>query len=226
MRVLVVEDDAALRGQLETGLSGAGFVVDLAVDGDEGLYFGEQYPCDAVVLDLGLPGQNGMELIAQWRSGGINVPILILTARSAWQDKVAGLEAGADDYLVKPFVMQELIARLQTLIRRASGWSHDLINCPPYELDRSAQRLVADGNRVDLTHYEYRLLEYLMLHAGEVLSKSLLTEHLYADEGQRDSNVIEVFVRRLRHKLDPDSSHQPIETVRGAGYRFATPKKQ
>ncbi|RLA09779.1 MAG: DNA-binding response regulator [Gammaproteobacteria bacterium] len=226
MRVLVVEDESVLREQLSSALIAAGFVVDQAIDGDEGLFYGHNYPCDAVVLDLGLPGKNGMELIAEWRSAGVNVPILILTARSAWQDKVAGLEAGADDYLVKPFVMQELIARLHTLIRRASGWSHNLIKCPPYELDRSAGTLAIEGVGIELTRYEYRLLEYLMLHAGEVLSKTSLTEHLYADEAQRDSNVIEVFVRRLRSKLDPDSTRLPIETVRGAGYRFVTPKQQ
>jgi len=226
MRVLIVEDDSVLREQLTAGLTAAGFVVDQAVDGVEGLFYGHNYPCDAVVLDLGLPGKGGMELITEWRSAGVNVPILILTARSAWQDKVAGLETGADDYLVKPFVMQELVARLQTLIRRASGWSHDLIRCPPYELDRSAGSVAIDGIGVELTSYEYRLLEYMMLHAGEVLSKTSLTEHLYADEEQRDSNVIEVFVRRLRRKLDPDSARLPIETVRGAGYRFVTPKQQ
>jgi len=225
MRILVVEDNAVLREQLATSLNEAGFVVDQAADGEEGLHFGLNYPCDAVVLDLGLPGKNGMEIIAEWRQAGVNVPVLILTARTAWQDKVAGLEAGADDYLVKPFVMQELIARLQTLIRRASGWSQDLIRCPPYELDRRAGQMTISGITLDLTSFEYRLLEYLMLHAGEVLSKTLLTEHLYADEEQRDSNVIEVFVRRLRTKLDPDGTRQPIETARGAGYRFVIPRQ-
>lgn len=199
--------------------------MDLAANGEEGSFFGAQYPCDAVVLDLGLPDKSGMDLIREWRSSDLVFPILILTARSAWQDKVAGLEAGADDYLVKPFVMEELIARLQGLIRRATGWSHDLIRCPPFELDRNTQYFYSAGKKIDLTHYEYRLLEYLMLHAGEVLSKTVLTEHLYTDDEQRDSNVIEVFVRRLRSKLDPDSSTLPIETVRGAGYRFVTRRK-
>ncbi len=226
MRVLIVEDDPALRRQLDEVLRAAGFVVDLAADGAEGLYYGQQYPCDAVVLDLGLPDRSGMELITQWRSEARSFPILILTARSAWQDKVAGLEAGADDYLVKPFAMPELIARLQSLIRRASGWSHQLICCPPYELDRSSHRCSIDGQAVDLTDYEYRLLEYLMLHAGETLSKTTLTEHLYADEQQRDSNVIEVFIRRLRRKLDPESTRLPIETLRGAGYQFVIAKQQ
>lgn len=225
MRVILVEDDPALRGQLQDALRSAGFVVDVARNGSEGAYYGDQYPCDAVVLDLGLPDGNGMELIHRWRADGRTFPILILTARSAWQDKVAGLEAGADDYLVKPFVMRELIARLQALIRRSAGWSHDLLRCPPFALDRNAKTLFKADVEIDLTSYEYQLLEYLMLHAGEVISKTVLTEHLYADEQQRDSNVIEVFVRRLRNKLDPDANDPPIETVRGAGYRFAVPRQ-
>ncbi|MEL0083616.1 MAG: response regulator transcription factor [Gammaproteobacteria bacterium] len=224
MRVLVVEDDPALRAQLHKSLTEIGYVVDLAVDGAEGLYFGQQYPCDLVVLDMGLPKKGGLELIREWRQAELSFPILVLTARSAWQDKVAALEMGADDYLVKPFVMQELMARLQTLLRRAAGWSHDQLNCPPYRLDRTTRCLTIDDRQVGLTDYEYRLLEYLMLHAGQPLSRRELTEHLYDDEQQRDSNVIEVFVRRLRAKLDPQANRAPIETVRGVGYRFVTPR--
>jgi two-component system, OmpR family, response regulator PhoP len=221
VRGLVVEDDAALRKQLVVGIAAAGFVVDSAGDGIEAEYFGLEYPYDVAVIDLGLPRRDGMAVIRRLRSRGCRYPILILTARDRWQDKVAGLDAGADDYLVKPFEMPELVARLRALIRRTAGWSDNVIACPPLKLDTREQRAYLDDAALDLTAYEYQLLAYLMLHAGEVVSKTELTEHLYPDDASRDSNVLEVFIRRLRRKLDPDECLNPIETLRGRGYRLA-----
>lgn len=223
MRVLVVEDEPVLREQLVNRLEQGGWAVDAASDGDEGLYLGREYPFDVGVIDLGLPGLSGIELIRELRSGGRHFPVLILTARGRWQDKVEGLESGGDDYLVKPFHIEELLARLNALVRRSSGLSRPIVRCGPFELDTAAGRVTADGQSVELTSYEYRMLELLMMRAGAVLSKTELTEHLYSQDFDRDSNVIEVFVRRLRRKLDPDGSHNPIETVRGRGYRFAIP---
>lgn len=224
MRALVVEDDELLRAQLRLALERADFVVDGARDGKEGVYFGLEYPYDVAVVDLGLPELDGMRLIERLRKAGRGYPVLILTARDRWQDKVAGLDAGADDYLVKPFAMQELVARLRALIRRAAGWSSSAVECPPVRLDTRTHEVSVDGRTVDLTGYEFQVLAYLMLHAGEVVSKTELTEHLYPDEDSRDSNVIEVFVRRLRMKLDPEDRLRPIETLRGRGYRFALPR--
>ncbi len=221
MRILLVEDERELRERLAASLRDQGYVVDQAPDGDEGLYQGQEYPIDLAIIDLGLPGLDGIELIRRLRAAGRDFPILILTARGRWQDKVEGLEAGADDYLVKPFEPEELLARLRALARRAGGWSQPVLRCGPIELDPGRQQVRRDGQPVDLTSYEYRLLHYLMLHAGEVMSKSRLTEHLYDDDNDRDSNVIEVFIRRLRQKLDPDGRLQPIETLRGRGYRLA-----
>jgi two-component system, OmpR family, response regulator PhoP len=220
MRVLLIEDETSLREQLRERLKAAGHVVDTAADGEEGLYAGSEYPIDIAVIDLGLPKLPGIEVIKRLRTAGKAFPILILTARGRWQDKVEGLEAGADDYLVKPFEVEELLARLRALQRRASGWSQPTLQCGPVLLDTAAQTLHVDGAPVELTSYEYRVLEYLMLHSGEVVSKTDLTEHLYEQDYDRDSNVIEVFIGRLRRKLDPDSSLNPIETVRGRGYRF------
>jgi two-component system response regulator PhoP len=221
MRALVVEDDAALREQLVGGLIAAGFVVDSAGDGMEAEYYGLEFPYDVAVIDLGLPRRDGMAVIRRLRARGCRYPILILTARDNWQDKVAGLDAGADDYLVKPFEMAELIARLRALIRRTAGWADSVIACPPLRLDTRERRAYIDDTELDLTAYEYQVLEYLILHAGEVVSKTELTEHLYPDDASRDSNVLEVFIRRLRQKLDPDERLNPIETLRGRGYRLA-----
>ena len=226
MRVLVVEDEAPLREQLAERLRAAGHVVDIAADGEEGLYFAREYPVDLAVVDLGLPGLDGISLIRQARAEGRRFPILILTARGRWQDKVEGLEAGADDYLVKPFEFEELLARLRALARRAAGWSRSELVCGPVRVDTAAQQVTLDGQPVELTAFEYRLLEYLILHAGEVISKTRLAEHLYEEDQDRDSNVIEVFVGRLRRKLDPDNRLRPIETVRGRGYRFVLERSE
>lgn len=221
MRLLVVEDESLLRQQLEQGLTRQGYVVDAAEDGKAGLYYATEYDYDAAIVDLGLPEIDGISLIKQIRAENKEFPILILTARGDWQDKVAGLDAGADDYVVKPFQMEEILARLNALMRRAAGFSKPKLEFGPLNLDLTAKRLTVDGNAVDLTAYEYKMLEYLMLHPGQVISKTELTEHLYAQDYDRDSNVLEVFVRRLRQKLDPEQTLKPIETVRGQGYRFS-----
>ena len=221
MRVLVVEDELQLREQLVEQLKAEGYAVDAAADGDEGLHFGMEYSLDVAVVDLGLPGISGIELIKSLRAAGKKFPILILTARNRWQDKVEGLEAGGDDYLVKPFHMEELIARIKALLRRAAGWTQSILACGPVKLNTSTQQVHVDERELDLTAYEYKVLEYLMLHTGEVVSKTELTEHIYDQDYDRDSNVIEVFVGRLRRKIDPDDCIKPIETLRGRGYRFA-----
>jgi len=221
MRLLVVEDESLLRQQLEQGLSKEGYVVDGAEDGRSGLYYATEFDYDAAIIDLGLPEIDGISLIQQIRSAGKAFPILILTARGDWQDKVAGLDAGADDYVVKPFQLEEILARLNALLRRAAGFSKPKLHFGPLSLDIAAKRLTVQGEAVELTAYEYKLLEYLMMHPGQVISKTELTEHLYAQDYDRDSNVLEVFVRRLRQKLDPDQTLKPIETIRGQGYRFS-----
>jgi two-component system response regulator PhoP len=221
MRVLLIEDEANLRNQLRDRLKAEGHVVDTAADGEEGLYAGTEYPIDIAVIDLGLPKLSGIEVIRRLRAAEKRFPILILTARGRWQDKVEGLEAGADDYLVKPFEVEELLARLRALLRRAAGWTQAILQCGPILLDTSAQTVQVNDQSVELTSYEYRVLEYLILHSGEVVSKTTLTEHLYEQDYDRDSNVIEVFIGRLRRKLDPDNELNPIDTVRGRGYRFA-----
>lgn len=224
MRALVIEDENDLREQISQHLRDAGFAVDSAADGREGFYLATEFPIDVAVIDLGLPQLSGIDVIKRARAAGREFPILILTARSRWQDKVEGLEAGADDYLVKPFHMEELMARLRALLRRAGGWAQPVLQCGPVTLDTTAQRVAVDGRIVDLTAYEYKLLEYLMVHAGEVVSKTQLTEHIYEEDADRDSNVIEVFIRRLRRKLDDDKTLNPIETLRGRGYRFTLPR--
>jgi two-component system, OmpR family, response regulator PhoP len=221
MRVLVVEDEAALRETLKTGLTEAGFTVDVAQDGEEGLFAGREYPLDVAIIDLGLPKLAGLEVIRRLRAAGKAFPILILTARDNWQDKVEGLQAGADDYVAKPFHLEEVLARLQALLRRAGGWASPELKCGPVALDTRAQTVRVGGQTVDLTTFEYRILEHLMLRAGEVISKGELTERLYDQDFERDSNVIEVLVGRLRRKLDPEDRLKPIETLRGRGYRFA-----
>lgn len=221
MRVLVVEDELPLLDQLVSRLEGEGYAVDRAQDGEEGLYLGCEYPVDVAIIDLGLPKLSGIQLITKLRTAGKNYPILILTARNRWEDKVEGLEAGGDDYMVKPFHIEELLARLKALLRRSAGWSHSVITCGPVSLNSSTQEVSVDSKVLELTAYEYRVLEYLMLNAGQVVSKLQLTEHIYDQDFDRDSNVIEVFVGRLRRKLDPEDKYNPIETLRGRGYRFA-----
>ncbi|MDH3380543.1 MAG: response regulator transcription factor [Gammaproteobacteria bacterium] len=220
MRVLVVEDEPALREQLVDRLRREGYAVDAAGDGEEGLYFGREYPIDLAVVDLGLPKLSGIEVIRTWRSEERAFPILILTARARWQEKVEGLEAGADDYVAKPFQIEEVLARMRALIRRASGIADSVVRCGEVALDTSSQEVTVQDRRLDLTAYEYRLLHYLMLNHGKVVSKSELTDHIYDEDADRDSNVIEVFVGRLRRKLDPENTIRPIETLRGRGYRF------
>ena len=226
MRILLVEDEAPLRETLGARLKREGYAVDMACDGDEGFYMGREVPFDVAVIDLGLPKMSGMDLVRALRAEGKKFPILILTARTLWQDKVEGLKAGADDYLVKPFHVEELLARLNALLRRAAGWSKPSLDCGPIRLDLAAQTVSVGGQLVDLTSYEYKVLEYLMLHAGELVSKADLTEHIYQQDFDRDSNVLEVFIGRLRKKLDPDGEIKPIETVRGRGYRFAIPRDE
>ena len=221
MRLLVMEDEPVLRESLAQQFRAAGFTIDEAADGVEGEFAGLEYPIDVAVVDLGLPGRSGLDAIRAWRKAGRVFPILILTARDGWQEKVAGLDAGADDYVTKPFRFEEVLARVQALLRRSGGWSQPLIRCGAVELDTRAQEVRVDGTAIELTAFEYRLLEYLMLRAGQVVSKAELTEKLYEQDFERDSNTIEVFVGRLRRKLDPDNRYQPIETLRGRGYRIA-----
>jgi len=221
MRVLIVEDEEQLRTQLATRLRQEGFAVDEVAGGREGLFLGQEYPIDVGVVDLGLPEISGIEVIRQLRAAGRDFPILILTARDRWQDKVEGLDAGGDDYLVKPFHMEELIARIRALLRRAVGWTQSVVMFGPLALDSLAQKVTMYDESVELTAYEYRVLEYLIVRAGQVVSKAELTEHIYDQDFDRDSNVIEVFVGRLRRKLDPQNSLNIIETLRGRGYCFS-----
>lgn len=226
MRALVIEDEAPLREQILISLQEAGYLAEGSVDGEEGLYQGNEFPYDIAVVDIGLPKISGIEVIRKWRKGGKSFPILILTARDRWQEKVEGLEAGADDYMVKPFIMEELLARVRALVRRASGWSQSSIQCGPIMLDMNAKSVTVNQHTVELTAYEYKVLEYLILHAGEVVSKATLTEHIYHQDFERDSNVMEVFIRRLRKKLDPDNLLKPIETLRGQGYKFVLSRQE
>lgn len=221
MRVLIVEDEPSLRETLASQLLSAGYNVDTAADGVEGLHLGTEYPVDLAVIDLGLPKLPGLEVIKRLRKANRGFPILILTARDQWQEKVEGLQSGADDYVAKPFHFPELLARVQALLRRSGGWAQPVLRGGPISLDTRTQRVMVDGREVDLTTFEYRVLEFLMHRAGEVVSKSELTDRLYAQDFDRDSNTIEVFIGRLRRKLDPQEVHRPIETLRGRGYRFA-----
>ena len=224
MRALVVEDDPALREQVCRHLTEEGYAVDSAADGEQGLYMAVEYPVDIAIVDLGLPKTPGIAIIKAVRKAGRSYPILILTARDGWQSKVEGLEAGADDYLVKPFHKEELLARARALVRRSGGWSQPQLQSGPIVLNTAAKSVTLQGALVELTAFEYRVLEYLVMHAGEVVSKTALTEHLYNEDDERDSNVIEVFIRRLRSKLDPDSTLNPIATQRGSGYRWNLPR--
>lgn len=220
MRILIIEDEDALRAQLRKQLEAAGFAVTDTADGAEGLYFATEYPCDAAIVDLGLPGIPGLEIIARLRASGSLLPILVLTARGRWQDKVEGLEAGADDYVAKPFQTEEVLARLRALLRRAAGAAGSELCAGPLRIDPAAQTVRIDGRDPELTGYEYLLLEHLVTNRGRVLSKRELADHLYPHDEDRDSNVIEVLMGRLRRKLDPDGTLAPIETLRGRGYRL------
>lgn len=219
MRVLVVEDEPDLARQLQDGLTGAGYAVDYAPDGEEAHFLGDTEPYDAVILDLGLPILDGVSVLEKWRKAGREMPVLILTARDSWSDKVAGLDAGADDYLAKPFKMEELLARLRALIRRSAGQASPELECGTVRLDTRSGKVTVDGTAVRLTAQEFKLLSYLMHHEGEVVSRTELTEHLYDQDFDRDSNTIEVFVNRVRKKLDTNI----IATVRGMGYQLADP---
>ncbi|MBE7418879.1 MAG: response regulator transcription factor [Ideonella sp.] len=216
MRILVVEDEPTLRMQLAQAIGGAGHTVEAVGDGAEGHYLGDVEDFDAVVLDLGLPVLDGLSVLRRWRAAGRNMPVLILTARSAWQEKVAGMDAGADDYLAKPFHMEELLARLRALLRRLGEHGSAQWQCGAIALDTRAARVLVDGQPLQLTSHEFKLLSLLMQRKGEVLSRTELSEHLYPHDSDRDSNTIEVFVGRLRKKLPAGS----IETVRGLGYRL------
>lgn len=220
MRLLVVEDDPDLSEQLVEALREAGYAVDLTGDGEEAQFLGDTEPYDAVVLDLGLPNVDGMTVLERWREGGRAMPVLILTARDRWSDKVAGFDAGADDYLAKPFRTEELLARLRALIRRSGGHASPVIECGRLRIDTRSSRVTLDGAPVKLTGQEYRLLAYMAHNLGKVLSRTELTEHLYDQDFDLDSNTIEVFIGRLRRKLGADV----IETVRGLGYRMAGPE--
>jgi two-component system response regulator PhoP len=226
MRILLIEDDAALRESLAARLRQDGFAVEEAADGTEGRYFATEFPVDLAIIDLGLPGVPGLDIVRELRGAGKTYPVLILTARDRWQDKVDGLSAGADDYVVKPFQYEEISARLNALLRRAGGWASSILEAGPVTLDMSRQEVRVDDVPVELTSFEYKILEYLMVRAGEVISKTELTERLYDQDFERDSNVIEVFIGRLRKKLDPEGMIKPIETLRGRGYRLALERKQ
>ncbi|MBI5314099.1 MAG: response regulator transcription factor [Methylocystis sp.] len=219
MRLLVVEDDKDLNRQIVRALEQSGYAVDRAFDGEEGCHLGETEPYDAVVLDIGLPKKDGVTILEEWRAAGRDMPVLILTARDRWSDKVQGFDAGADDYVSKPFHMEEVLARIRALLRRATGHATNEIVCGAVRLDTKAGRVVVDGAPVKLTSHEYRLLAYLMHHGGRVVSRSEIIEHLYDQDFDRDSNTIEVFVGRLRKKLGVDL----IQTVRGLGYMAAAP---
>jgi two-component system OmpR family response regulator len=219
MRILVVEDDPTLAAQIATALKAAGYAVDCAADGEEGAFLGASEPFDAAILDLGLPKIDGLTVLRQWRRTGNRIPVVILTARAGWTEKVEGIDAGADDYLAKPFHMEELLARLRAVVRRAAGLASSELVCGPIRLDARSGRVDVDGMPVALTAQEYKTLLYLMHRPGAVVSRTEITEHIYAQDFDRDSNTIEVFVGRLRRKLGVDA----IETVRGRGYRLRAP---
>jgi two-component system response regulator PhoP len=220
MRILVIEDELDLLADIKTRLETESYIVDTSAEGNEGYFFATEYPLDAAIIDIGLPGMSGIEIIKKLRQQGHTLPVLILTARSRWQEKVEGLEAGADDYLVKPFQMEELLARLKALLRRATGSPTTELSCGSITLKLETQQVLRNNAVIDITVFEYRMLEYLMRHSNEAVSKSRLADYLYPHDDDRDSNVIEVLIGRLRKKLDPDGSLRPIETLRNRGYRF------
>jgi two-component system, OmpR family, response regulator len=217
MRILVVEDDTSLNRQLKEALTEAGYAVDVAFDGEEGHFLGDTEPYDAIVLDIGLPQMDGLSVLEEWRRAGKTTPVILLTARDRWSDKVQGIDAGADDYVAKPFHMEEILARVRALVRRAAGHASNEITAGSVRLDARSGKVTVDGQSVKLTSHELRLLSYLMHHKGKVISRTELTEHLYDQDFDRDSNTIEVFVGRLRKKLPEDC----IQTVRGLGYQIA-----
>ena len=219
MRLLVVEDEPTLNAQLKQALEDEGYVVDTAFDGEDAGFLGETEPYDLIILDIGLPQKDGLTVLEDWRSAGIGTPVLILTARDRWNDKVKGMDAGADDYVAKPFQMEEVLARARAILRRAAGLSSNLLTCGPIELDLKTNRVTDNGMAVRLTAQEYRVLAYLLTQSGKVISRTELTEHIYDQDFDRDSNTIEVFIGRLRKKL----SVNIIETVRGMGYRILPP---
>jgi two-component system, OmpR family, response regulator len=219
MRLLVVEDDPDLNRQLVTAFTDAGYVVDAAKDGEEGHFLGDTEPYDAIVLDIGLPVMDGVSVLEKWRRSGRKTPVLILTARDRWSDKVAGFDAGADDYVAKPFHMEEVLARIRALVRRSAGHASSEFSCGPLVLDSASARVTVDGKAIKLTSLEFRLLSYLLLHKGRVISRTELVEHLYDQDFDRDSNTIEVFVGRLRKKLGVDV----LRTIRGLGYCISEP---
>jgi two-component system response regulator PhoP len=221
VRLLLIEDDAALRQGLARQLEADGYRVDQAADGAEGLFLAQEYPFDLAIVDLGLPKVSGLTIVQRLRADGRALPLLILTARSSWQDKVAGLEAGADDYVAKPFEYPELAARVKALLRRSIKAASDVLTLGPLAIDFSSQSVALDGTAVELTAYEYRLLEYLVRERARVVTKQELSDYLYPHGDDRDSNVLEVLIGRLRRKLDPGGTLAPIETVRGRGYRFS-----
>lgn len=220
MRILVIEDEQQLAAQVASELKSNGFTVDQAHDGTDGLYYAEEYSYDLMVIDLGLPKMSGSEIIEQLRANENKTPIIILTARDHWQDKVSGLSAGADDYLTKPFHMPELVARINALLRRSAGQANPVFSLGPVSLDTNKQLISINETVIEVTAYEYKIMEYLLYNPDKVISKTELTEHIYEQDYDRDSNVIEVLVGRLRKKLDPDNTLKPIETLRGRGYRI------
>ncbi len=224
MRVLVIEDELTLQGQIREHLEQHKYMVDTCADGEDGLHTALEFPIDVAIVDIGLPKISGIEVIKKIRKAGKQLPILILTARGSWQDKVNGLEAGADDYLVKPFHIEELLARLKALLRRSIGTTNETLHYPPIKIDTTSQKIHCDRELIDLTSFEYRTIEYLIRHAGAVVSKRTLNEYLYPHDEDTDSNVIEVMIGRLRKKLDPQNNLKLIETLRGRGYRFTLDK--
>ncbi|PCI04349.1 MAG: DNA-binding response regulator [Hyphomicrobiales bacterium] len=219
MRILIIEDDKNLNRQLQEACVDAGYVVDVAFDGEEGHFLGDTEPYDVVVLDIGLPDKDGLTILEEWRRDGRDMPVLMLTARDRWSDKVSGIDAGADDYVTKPFHIEEVLARLRALIRRSAGLSTSVIECGPVSLDTRTSKVSCEGRHIKLTSHEFRLLSYLMHHQEKVISRTELTEHLYDQDFDKDSNTVEVFVGRIRKKLDVNC----IETVRGLGYRLLAP---
>ncbi len=221
MRALVVEDEPTLRAQIVDELRSHGFAIDQTGDGIEGRYLATEMPIDIAIIDLGLPGASGIDIIQAARRLDKHFPILVLTARTRWQDKVEGLEAGADDYMAKPFHVPELMARVRALLRRSGGWADSTLHFEGLSIDTRSQQVSVNNVAVNLTAFEYRVLEYLAIHAGDVISKTVLLDHLYDEDSDRDANILEVFIKRLRRKLDPGKQLNPIETLRGRGYRLA-----
>ena len=220
MKILVVEDEQLIRENLVNSFKSNGFAIESADNGEDGLFLAEEYPIDLAVVDIGLPGMSGLELIAKLRDGGSQIPVIVLTARDSWQDKVEGLSTGADDYMAKPFQFEELLARCNALLRRTAGFATPLLKIADIELDTMAQSVRKAGENIELTAYEYKVIEYLFLNPKKVVSKSELTEHIYDQDFDRDSNVLEVFVGRLRKKIDPNQELKLIQTLRGQGYRL------